>query len=404
MSQPSRGVRLPIDGLTGWGEAARRVGEGVSAVLTGTARVLQERAQVSAAGELASFSARLKAIDEETREELAGQEVQDWNYAWQTASAPKLAEAINELSPDSREAAHELAQAYNAKASLAAQRDYELGRIDRAREQWRSQLNHAVETGDARQAQEWLRAGQGIFVPETRMPQENETVESRVSLSRWKKGLQETPLLTLSELSAAQEYELPRQKTDAQRLTHARSEASRFARREVLSELISCMDSGVTPDPDYLKMAVAAGVLTQEQSQAALQEKPAELTRARRRIWLRRIDECPDDEESAEKLRLDIAAADMPVKERQELLSRVEQSRNLPAERRISLSRELWSLYQNGALGCPGDDIAQQEFARLQQDALARLNRQQLEETAEWLSSLKSLSNRWVCFEPGRHT
>lgn len=400
MSTPSRGVHLPTDGLTGWGEATRRVGEGVSAVLTGAAHVLQDRAQVSATGELADFSARLKAIDEETRDEMAGQEVQDWDYTWQSISAPKLAEAVNELSPESREAARELASAYNARASLTAQRDYELGKINKARAQWQNRLNSAVEAGDAEQAQQWLRAGQGIFVPEQRMPQENEAVESQVSLSRWKKDLQEAPLRTLSELTTAPEEALPRQKEDAQRLAYARNAAGRSARREVLNNLLTCMDSGVTPNPAYMKMAVTAGVLTQEQSDAVLQETHAEPSHAVRRDWLRRIDECPEDEDATEKLRLDIVAADMPSKERRGLLERVEMSRRLPADRRIALSRELWGLYRAGALGCPNDDHAQQHFAALQKKSLSYLSLHDSKETANWLSKMKNLSNRWVCYDP----
>lgn len=399
MSQPSRGVHLPTNGLTGWGETARRVGEGFSAMLKGTAQVLQDRAQVAAAGELADFSERLKAINQETREELANQEVQDWDYAWQTASAPKLAEAINELSADSRQAAQELATAYNAKASVEAQRDYELNKINRARSQWRNQLDNAVQAGDAQQAREWLEAGQGIFVPEEQLPTENRAVQSQANLSRWKKSLQEAPLRTLSELASAPDQELPQQKTDNQRLDYAKKLAGRAARQQVLGNLVSCMESGVSPEPEYLKMAVNAGLLSNEQAEYTLRtEPPAALTREKQRDWLRRVDECDEGDEAAEELMLRIVTADMPVKDRKNLLNRVERSRKLPMQDRRHISSNLWSLYQDGIFGCPADDAAQQRFADLQQSSLAHLENDGRQGAEQWLHELRRDADRWVCF------
>ena len=388
---------MPTDGLSGWGESARRAGEGFSAALTGATRVMQECAQVKAAGELADFSERLKSIDRETRDELAGQEVQDWNYAWQAASAPKLAEAVNELSPSSRRAGLELAEAYNAKAAVEAQRDYELGKIDKARAQWRNQLENAVQAGDVQQAKEWLKAGQGIFVPEDHLPEESESIASQASLSRWNKGLQEAPLRTLSELVDAPEEELPRQRTDAQRLNYAKRQASRTARQQLLSNLLSCRESGVTPEPDYVKMAVKAGALSEKQAASALAEDDgAAMTLRERRDWLRRVDECEDDEEEAEKLMLDIASARMPQAERKNLLNRVEMCRQIPAQERRSMSRNLWDMYHNGVFGCPGDEAAQQRFAELQQGCLSRLANK--EEARQWTRKLREAAENWVCF------
>lgn len=399
MSQPPRGVRLPTEGLTGWGEAARRVGEGFSAVLSGTARVLQERAQVTAAGELADFSERLKAIDQETREELADQDVQDWGYAWQTTSAPKLAEAVNELSPASRKAGQELAAAYNAKASVEAQRDYELGKINRARTQWRNQLENAVQAGDAQQAREWLEAGQGIFVPENQASTEHEAVQSRTNLSRWQKNLQEAPLRTLSELSAAPQQELPQQKTDTERLNHARKQAIRTARQQVLGNLVSCMEGGITPEPEYVQMAVKAGVLHPQQAESLL-HKGATDTPIDHRDWVRRVDECDEGDDAAEELMLRIVTApDMPIKQRKDLLNRVELSRKLPVQDRRLVSRNLWNMYHDGLFGCPGDEAARSRFADIQLGCLTRLEQGGRQGAEKWMRELREDADRWVCFE-----
>lgn len=400
MSQPAKGVHLPIEGLTGWGESARRVGEGISAVLVGSAKVMQDRAQVAAAGELADFSERLKAIDQETRDELSGQDVQDWDYAWNAASAPKLAEAINELSPASRRGAQELAEAYNARASVEAQRDHELRKIDKARSQWRNQLDQAVQAGDSQQAHEWLHAGQGIFVPEDHVQNESRAIESRASLSRWQKNLQETPLRTLSELSSASAQDLPQQKTDAQQLSHAVKLARGSAGEQVLANLVSCMEGGVSPDPEYMNLAVQAGVLTPDQASAASQESPRCLSLRQQQDWMRRIDESPHDDAEAVNLMLDIATANMPIADKRSLLNRVEISRRVPEASRRRLSRNLWTLYHNGAFGCPLDEPAQKFFSSLQQESLARLQQGDDEQIDAWLNSLNESADRWVCFLP----
>lgn len=400
MSHLSRGVRMPTDGLTGWGEAARRMGEGLSAVLMGASRVMQDRAQVTATGELAHFSERLKSIDQETREELANQEVEDWNYAWQAASAPKLAEAINELSPSSRQAGQELASAYNAKAAVEAQRDYELSKIDKARSQWRNQLQNAVQAGDSQQAREWLQAGQGVFVPEEQMPAESQTIESQASLSRWKKNLQEEPLRTLSVLSTTPEHELPQQKTDAQRLAHARKLAGRTARQQVLGNLVSCLEGEVSPEPDYVNMAVSAGVLTPQQADTALQETTIDLSHEKRRQWLRRIDESPCDDDDAEGLMLEVATSNMPLRDKKMLLNRIEVCRQLPEADRRQMSRTLWDMYHDGLFGCPADETAQQWFAELQHGSLDRLHKDGSQATEEWMRQLRDSADQWVCFSP----
>lgn len=397
MSQPSRGVHMSTDGLTGWGEAARRVGEGVSAALMGSAAILQERAKVAAAGELAEFSERLKEIDRETREELVGQDVQDWNYAWQRTSAPKLAEALDELSPASRTAGRQLAEVYTARASLEAQRDHELQKIDKARAQWSNRVEDAIEAGDKQQAQEWLDAGQGMFIAPHAMPSRKEEIESRANLKRWQNDLQANPLQSLSRLSAASKEELPLHKSDSEMLTHAQGQARRMARREVLSNLLNCMDNEVSPEPEYIKLAAAAGVLDAQQAENVL--KPAEkLSHQMRRDWLKRIDECAEDE--VDDLQLEIATAPIPAKEKRHLLGRIEDGRRLPVVERRKLSSKLWDLYTNGALGCPGDEEAQQRFAALQQHSMARLESDGAQGAAEWVHGMRSLAERWVCFAP----
>lgn len=400
MSQPSRGVHLPTDGLTGWGEAARRTGEGISAVLSGGAAMLREQAQVTTTGELADFTERLRRIEQETREELASQDVKDWDYAWQKASAPKLAEAIDELSWDARGAGRNMAEVYNARASLMARRDHELQKIDKARSQWNSRVEEAVQAGDAERAAGWLEAGQGVFVTEGQLPARQEAVRSQANLRRWQRDLQEQPLRTLSRLAAAAQDELPHGGKEEERLAHARSLANRAARGEVLGQLVRCMEEELTPEKDFLDMAEKAGVLTAEQRLAAEQSEPPSPTAETRRRWNRRIDECPDDAEKTEALQLEIATAALPRAERRRLLERVQLSRSLPQRERQSLSCGLWELYTAGALGCPGDEEAQSHFEALQQQSLHRLAQGGGQEATRWVQGMRDLADRWVCFDP----
>lgn len=399
MSPPSRGLHMPTDGITGWGAAAQRAGEGVAAALAGTGRALEEHARVTTAGELADFSERLRAIDRETRDELAEQDVQDWNYAWQQATGPKLEEALGELSSTARHAGRKLAQEYSARASLEAQRDYELQRIDKARSQWRNRVDEAVRSGDARQAQEWLRAGQGVFVAPGDMEKEEKAANSQARLNRWQGELEQQPLQALCRLTTAGEDELPTRQEDTGRLAQARTRAGRAARQEVMQRLVAYTEDDVAPEPEYVQMAGAAGVLNAKQTAAALQA-PKPLSVTERREWLRRIDECPDEAGQADALRLDIATAAIPPAERRGLLRRLEQSGRIPARQRMGLSRRLGELYRSGGLGCPGDDEAQLYYGSLQQETLARLEQDGPEAADRWLNGMNDVSNRWVCFNP----
>lgn len=398
MRQPSRGVHMPTDGLTGWGESARRVGEGLSAMLSGASEVLQQRAQVAAAGELADFAEKLKTIDRETRDELADQEIQDWGYAWRTANAPKVAEAINSLSAETRRAGQQLAMAYNARAEVEAQRDYEINKINTARSRWRQQLQNAVDEGDAQQAREWIEAGQGIFLAPEHVQQERQAAESQASLSHWQKKLQAAPLPALSELADAPQNELPQNDSDAQRLDYARKLAGQTVRRQVLANLAACLDSEVAPDREYMNLAVKAGALTQEQAKNVLETHQPELTRAGRRQWMRRVDESDEGDDAAEQLMLRIATADISTRDKKKLMLRAEQNRSLAAHDRRSLSSALWGLYENGAFGCPEDETAQAHFEQLQSRSMSLLQQEGAEAARKWVRRLGDAAECWLCF------
>lgn len=406
LGAPSRGVHLPTDGLTGWADSARRVGEGMSAVLMGGAQMLQERARVVSAGELAEFSERLQSIDRETRDELADQdEVQDWDHSWQAASAPKIAEALNELSADSRQAGEKMAADFSARAALEARRDYELSRIDKARSRWRSQVERAVQQGDPARAQDILQAGQGIFVPEHGMQEECESTESRAQLNRWQQNLQADPLPALAQLNSCPQDQLPRRADDVRHLESAKRKAQRTARQGVLHTLLTCLQQGEAPEPAYMEQAAAAGIITPEQARHATAQSPhAPLPPAELNTWMQRIDDGDDDQEATEALQLQIATAPMPADTRRRLLQRVELSRTLPAADRTRLSRHLWSLYSEGSLGCPKDHEAQQHLAALLQDSLPRLAREGGEATANWVRNMRAAADRWVCFDPNSLT
>ena len=65
---------------------------------------------------------------------------------------------------------------------------------------------------------------------------------------------------------------------------------------------------------------------------------------------------------------------------------------------RRTLSRGLWQLYSTGCLGCPGDSMALQRLAELQQTGLPVLAQEGSESAARWLEHVRGGGDRWVCF------
>ena len=388
---------VSLQGLTDWESGARSAGLGIAAIVQGGARMVQEREAVSATGQLAAFSETLRSIEEETRQELQDTEPEDWDYAWQAASAPRLAAAIAELPLPLREDARHMAEAFSREAGIRAWRDRELAGIDRARRQWQQQLDAAVSSGDAESARRWVQQGRGVFVPEQRVQEEEKSVESRARLHQWQQRLQQAPMQTLGEYLRGTHSGLPRRREEAEQLQQQVEAVRVQARRDFADALQERVLKGVCTLPDEWKQAHRAGLISTAQysaSQAEIQEPQ----HREYNTWLRRIDEIENEPNQLLNMRLDICAAPLPQQTRVALLQRLEQAGSVRPEDRQTMSRRLWELYHDGAFGSPGDMLAEQRLRRLQQSGLPLLAEAGNDAVAQWLDTLDRGDEQWISF------
>ncbi len=397
LAAPGQPARIPVQGLTGWDHVASSLGKGLASVLQAGTELATLGDKVQRTGELATFTKRLGNISTEVREELAGQPVKDWDYAWNAASSARYAEAVQELAPESRESGRELARLYSAQASLEARRDRELGKIEEARHQWSRRVEEAVSSGDEAAASEWVELGRGVFVPEEEAEARLQKVRSRACLSRWQSSLAGRPLETLAELAEAKGEALPQGRAEREGLEQGRQQALRATRRALAMQFSEDVRAGRAPDEATLEQACRAGVLEAAQGQAA-RAAAVEPDVTAQSAWLRWVDEREDGEEAEAACRLTIATAPLPQSWRMRLLQRVEDSAGVPASDRRALSRRLHALYRSGALGCPGDAESRCALLRLQEEGASLLSGQGTEAVADWLRARQQSAGRWVCF------
>lgn len=392
-------VQVPLHGLTDWERSAEQTGQGLAAMVLSGNRMIQEKHEVEAAGELAAFSETLRMIEQETREELHEHPADDWEYAWQAASAPRVAAAIAELPPALRESARNMATAYTQEAGIRAWRDKELEGIERARTQWQSRVDNAVQAGDDEQARKWLEQGRGIFVPEARMPEVEKTVVSRAGLNQWCKKLQQAPLQTLGDYLHVPRSARKWRPEEENALKQEIDKAQKQAKIQLADTLQMRLVQGIQTEPAELKQAVRAGLISPAQYDAAL-SSPREVTSRQYNCWLRRVAEHDATPDAQSAFKLDVCMSPLPDSRRLELLERVDQAASLRREDRLSLSNKLWNLYHSGAFGCPGDEWAEKRLMHLQISGLPMLATEGNEAVAQWLESLDRRDEQWICFSP----
>lgn len=394
---PSKGVQVPTYGINRWwGDSFEQLGRGIAAAGKGVAEMEQAREQVSTAGDLAGFYGRLQDTVAEAGEELRERgNVKDWDYAWNAACAPLVQDALREVPYESREAARSLAAAYTAAASLEQRRDAELERISTARQQWRQQLDDAVQNGDAEQAALWLERGRGVFVPDSGMEEARERTQSGAELSQWRQRLQSEPMHALAEMKEPNAA-LPRRAEDRYSLEQDARNSRDKQETEAAEQMSNDILNNREPLPEWVQEAHAAGVISDEQANAAAQPQ-RRMTPEQRCQWMRRMDETPV--ENAATLRLDICTAPHPMEERRELLRQMQETQSLPAEERQLLSRRLWSMYRAGNFGTPGDAPACRRLAELQQNAHSLLAAGNEKALSAWLAERGSEGGKWVCHQ-----
>ncbi len=399
LAAPGQPAHVRTQGLYGWERVGRALGEGVSELLQGGQK-LAGLEKVSSAGELANFSEQLRSISAEVRDELKEGEVKDWDYAWNAAITPRIREAVQGLSAESRKGALELARAYSAQSSIEARRDREVERVSAARGHWEQQVEASVSAGQEEQATRWLEAGRGVFVPEEQMAPRLEEVRSRACRSRWEKRLHASPLETLAEISSMGREKsglMPVREDERRGLEESCARARRSLQRELATSFSERLRAGEEIESASLELAARAGVLQSSPERAEmLHRTPSVLTRSDWRRWL---DARDDGDQGEQEARLAIAAAPLPLEERRSLLARLERTAQVPAADRRTLSNQLFSLYSSGAFGCPSDAEAQRFLLALQDEAAELLAAQGPAAVADWLEARRAGGDNWVCFE-----
>ncbi|MBQ8517565.1 MAG: hypothetical protein IJ498_08310 [Akkermansia sp.] len=392
LSYPGRGVQIPLHGIATIDEPATRLGRVIEGAAQWGAELASQQETVTTAGNLAEFAGRLRSIEEEARAEIDMQNVRDWKYAWKQASESRLAEAIDELPPESREAGRHLAAVYNAQASATARRDYELGRIGLARHRWQSQVDEAVERGAADEAEQWIKAGEQLFVPQPEVETRTREARSRSLLNRWKEAFRQNASDALLELQK-ETAELPLETRDREELLRLRNTGFREVCGTLASDMSTAVEAGHEPPAGLVEKARAIGLINASDDRNGSTAPPRPAC-----DWNRRIDECPEEEEAEARLKLDIISAPLPLPERRKLLQRMHRNRDIPAATRNEVSRRLWNLYRSGRLGCPEDIEAQQHLARLQELALTAQHPPA--EPEQWIERVRPKEETWICYQP----
>lgn len=398
LSYPGRGVQVPLQGIAAMDEPAARLGRVIEGAAQLGAQLAAQQETVTTAGNLAEFAGRLKQVEDEARAEIDMQNVRDWKYAWNQATEARLAEAVDELPLESRAAGRHLAAVYSAQASATAKRDYELGRIGLARHRWQARVDEAVERGDAEEAERWLRAGEGVFVPPGEVKTRSQKVRSKSVLNQWKAAFSQNAPEALAALRR-EDARLPQEAADREALQMLRDAQLRAVRREVAEEMSRAAERGQRSPSAMLQKAADAGVLTPQQAESA--GRVAEVFgQPLAAEWNLRVDECPEDEDEETRLKLDILTAVIPTAAKRSLLQRLSRNREVPAAVRGALSRRLWNLYRSGRFGCPGDKEASLHLARLQAQAPEMLRRGNAQETERWLERVCPEEEIWICYQP----
>lgn len=392
---PGQSVQVPLSGIGGMGEAARSFGRGLAAAGEGVAKLMEMQEGVVARGEAAALRDEVQKVADNARQQMEqGGDIDNWEESWQQTVAPMVEPLLQKIPERRRDHAVQVVRETLQQASLEAQRQYEVGRLSQARQQWEARVSAAVQRGDRKAAVSRLEEGRDVFVPEGEMESRRKSVESGCCAAAWRSRLQEDPV---GALTAWRREEAPRPENEAdlRAVKDELAESGRALRRQLGSEFASTVLQGLPPAPEAVKGARAAGLL--EPEEASPTARP--LSSRAEAEWMRRVDEMEGDEDSVAAMQLSLATLPAPVSQRRRLMTYLEQSRTLPQDARRGLSTELWNLYRKGAFGCAADAVPQQRLCRLLTEGRRLLAAGDAEATSAWLKTLQSKETPWLCFE-----
>lgn len=395
LAYPRQSVHLPVNALNDWGRSGRALGEGIEQAGAGAAALAGALERVQAAGNEADISSALSRIGQETAEELMDLPVRDWDYSWRQAYQPRLREYLDTLSGRAREQAQELSDSFSALHSLEGRRKMELRKVSRARQQWQTQVEHAVEQGDTESALSWMEQGRGLFLPEEQFPQQLEAVQSRSLLRNWQHRLEQNPQLTLLAWDS-DDSPKPAGENERHSLESALEQTRLTLRASLAARMTAAVEQGLEPDAVGLEQAAEAGVVDPRYLEQAKEPRHA-LAVDEACDWRRRIDEHTPD--ASDDLLVGLSLAPIPLEERRTLIRRTQTMSQIPQEQRLGMSRSLWSMYHDGYFGCPGDAEALRCLARLQAESETRLLSGTEKDQVAWLENLRRNQDDWVCYQ-----
>lgn len=392
---PGQSVQVPLSGISGMGEAARAFGRGLAAAGEGIGQLMEMQERVVSQGETAALRDDLQQVAETARQQMMEDgEIGNWEESWQQMVAPMVEPLLQKIPERRRENALRVAQETLQRASLEAQRAYEVGRLTKARRQWETRVSEAVQRGDAKSALSRLEEGRETFVPEGEMEQRRRSLQSRCCSAAWRSRLQEDPVGTLAAWRA-EDAERPQEEADYRSLGEEIAETGRSLRRRLGSEFSQSVLQGLPPAPEAVQGAVAAGLMPEQPKET----KPKALSAREEAEWMRRADECEADEDSLAALQLQLATLSAPMPQRRRLMAYLEEGRALPQAPRRELSTELWNMYRKGVFGCAGDAVPQQRLCRLLNESRRLLAEGDADATTAWLTSLRTKETPWLCFK-----
>ena len=355
-------------------------------------KIEEEKSMVRRAGELASFASNMEQINKDSYRQLAEQKPKDWRYSWNQTVHPPMQEALASLSDGTREAAMPIAAVYSQRGAIDSQTKYEIDSINQSRNQWKTQLEQSIQSGDAQEAKRWLGLGQEIFVPADQMSDRIAEVESSCLLAQRQAQLQAEPLSTMSQL--INEELSPLNEKDQLRFNNSLALAASKVQLELREQLKQDIKLGVQSDPNLIQQAQQAKLIGDIPVPT---DKPLELQESQ---WRSVIDQSPLQElDTRVKLELQLASSSLPSTSKKKLLHRIDQSMELSQSDRRSINRQVCRLYQDGYLGALGDKSSLNRLISQQDEGLEQLRLGGVSQAALWINDRQQSAKRWICYQ-----
>ncbi|MFI3244559.1 MAG: hypothetical protein R3Y56_09935, partial [Akkermansia sp.] len=354
---PAKQPSWHSSGINALENARQDLAKGISDFGKGLGSFSHEKEEIKKTGYFAKISQEVSELNKEVHEEVSAQGTDNWDYSWNKASQSRIKALIDELPESSREMGSKVAHALNQRASVKARSEAEIAQIQESQQQWSQQLQLSEQQGDEQQCELWLSAGRGTFFAEDELESKLQECQERCRFNRWQGKLDQEPLATLAALEE-DDAEIQGIKDAKLRQQWERKlQSVRSGTRSELGELfVSHLREGAELSEEQLDLAHRAKLLSPQQFEQARQAKkeashPEELCR-----WRRTIDEFDTrDDESFTQLKLDLGTAALPLREKQNLLTRLEKMQGITLSDRRSLSRQIWSYYNSGLLGARQD-------------------------------------------------